>query len=290
MNEYPLFVPFEEEHLAAVVTVPDEPALGLVLLLTGTGAPRSHRFQLWTRTARALVEHGLASIRMDYRGIGDSTGRLLQPVLGDRRLDQAVRVAQAGMEIAGTRRLAVVGNCSGAIVALGVAAQVPECEAAICILPRLVQLGGVNRAAMEARKSRLAGFLRRSGILRRVVTGTLSGTKDVPSEPVRRSFEPALAHAQVLFVYSHDDPDPYVGKSRRLLQRMAAKLPPEERARLEMIFDSDGPLAGFESHSVQDMTIRLVVDWLRDRFSPPSLMAGARPGTGRHGQEDLLDP
>jgi len=275
VSEYPLFVPCEEEHLAAVLTVPDDAATALVLLLTGTGAPRSHRFQLWTRTARALAEHRIASIRMDYRGIGDSTGRLLQPVLGDRRLDQAVTVARAGMAIVGTTRLAVVGNCSGAIVAMGVAAQMPECEAAICILPRLVQLGGVNRAAMQARKFRIAGLLRRSKSLRRLVTGTLTGTKDVPSEPVRRSFEPALDHARVLFLYSEHDRDPYVGKSRRLLEQMAAKLTPARRARLEIETTVEGPLHGFESTAVQAMVIDWVVRSLVKIQRPSDAPAGA---------------
>jgi len=267
VNEYPVFVPYRNEHLSAVVTVPDARPAALALLLSGTGAPRSHRFQLWTRIARSLAERGLASVRMDYRGVGDSTGRLLQPVLGDQRLDQAVTVSRFGMEAVGVDRVAAVGNCSGAIVALGVAAQMAECEAAICILPRLVQLGGVNRVAMEARKSRVAGLLRRSKPLRRLVTGSLHGTKDVPSEPVRRSFEPALEHARILFVYSKDDPDPYVGKSRRLLVQMAAGLPAQKRARLEMALDAQGPLAGFESTSTQQAVIDRVVDWLQDSFA-----------------------
>ena len=182
-------------------------------------------------------------------------------------MDQAVTVSRFGMEAVGVDRVAAVGNCSGAIVALGVAAQMAECEAAICILPRLVQLGGVNRVAMEARKSRVAGLLRRSKPLRRLVTGSLHGTKDVPSEPVRRSFEPALEHARILFVYSKDDPDPYVGKSRRLLVQMAAGLPAQKRARLEMALDAQGPLAGFESTSTQQAVIDRVVDWLQDSFA-----------------------
>jgi alpha-beta hydrolase superfamily lysophospholipase len=72
MKEFPFFVPYEDQFLAGTLTVPDRDPEALVLLLAGTGAPRSHRFQLWTRTARGLAEHGLASVRLDYRGIGAS--------------------------------------------------------------------------------------------------------------------------------------------------------------------------------------------------------------------------
>ena len=151
MNEYPVFVPYGNEHLAATLTLPDNDPEALVLLLAGTGAPRSHRFQLWTRTARALADQGLASVRMDYRGIGDSRGRMAQPVLGDQRLDQAVTTARFAMRACDVDRLAVIGNCLGGIVGLGVTARVPECEAAILIRPRLVYMSNVSRAAVGAR-------------------------------------------------------------------------------------------------------------------------------------------
>jgi pimeloyl-ACP methyl ester carboxylesterase len=275
VKEYPFFFPYEEERLAATLTVPDDgQPEALVLLLAGTGAARSHRFQLWTRTARALAENGLASIRMDYRGIGDSTGRLIQPVLGDHRLEQAIAAARFGMVATGIDRLGAVGNCSGGIVALGVAARMPECSAAICILPRLVKLGGVNRTAMEMRKSRVAGVMRKNRVLRWAVRETMKGPRDMPSQPVQDSFEAALEHADVLFVYSDRDRDPYVGKSRRLLGQLASKLSPPKRARLSVMVTPEGPLAGFESLSAQAMAIDLVTQWMTDRLAGHPGLAG----------------
>jgi alpha/beta superfamily hydrolase len=267
VREHPFFVPYEGEQLAVTLTVPDDDPVALVLLLAGTGAARSHRFQLWTRTARALAGRGLASVRMDYRGIGDSTGRLLQPVLGDHRLDQAIATATFAMEATGIDRLGVAGNCSGGIVALGVAARMRECTAAISILPRIVKLGGMNRAAMDMRKSRVAASMRRNRALRWMVQQTMKGPRDVPSQPVQDSFEPALEHADVLFVYSIRDRDPYVGKSRRLLGQLAEKLPAEKRSRLSVVDTPEGPLAGFESLSAQRMAIELITDWMDERLT-----------------------
>jgi len=261
VKEYPFFVPYDHEHLAATLTVPDEDPQAVVLLLAGTGAPRSHRFQLWTRTARALADRGLASVRVDYRGIGDSAGRVIQPVLGDQRTEQAMTAARFGMQACAVDRLAVIGNCSGGVVGLGVTAQMPEVESAILILPRLVQMSSVGRAALDARKSRWGAIVRRNRVLRKVAHATLKTGRDVASPPVPASFLPALEHARLLFMYSEHDRDPYVGKSRRLLQQMIAKLSPEHRSRVESILIDEGPLSGFESRVVQERVISEVVRW-----------------------------
>jgi pimeloyl-ACP methyl ester carboxylesterase len=256
MNEYPVFVPYGSERLAAVVTVPDTDATSLALLMTGTGAPRSHRFQLWTRAARELADRGIASVRMDYRGFGDSTGRIIQPALSDQPVEQVMTVARFAMDVVGVERLGVVGNCSGGLLALIMAAKIPQCEVAVCILPRLVQLGRVNQGAMMARKTRVAGVLRNSKLLRTLVRKSMKGVRDVPSPLVQEAFEPALRHARILFIYSQHDLDPYVEKSRRLLTHMRAGLPSSLRDRLELEVTSEGPLHGFESLSVQ----RYVID------------------------------
>ena len=119
MREYPLFVPHDSGHLAAVLTVPDDDADGLVVLVTGIGAPRSHRFQMWTRLARRLADRGLASVRFDYHGMGDSTGTALE--WGDDwdtvLLAETMAVANEAMRATGTRRVAIAGNCAGAELA-----------------------------------------------------------------------------------------------------------------------------------------------------------------------------
>jgi pimeloyl-ACP methyl ester carboxylesterase len=264
VKEFPFFVPYEDQFLAGTLTVPDRDPEALVLLLAGTGAPRSHRFQLWTRTARGLAEHGLASVRLDYRGIGDSSGRVLQPVLGDQRTEQAITAARFCMQACSVERVAVIGNCSGGVVGLGVTAQMPEVETAILILPRLVQMSTVGRKALDARKSRLGAIVRRHRLLRRVAHTTMKTGRDVASPPVAASFEPALDHARLLFVYSEHDRDPYVGKSRRLLQQMIAKLPSERRSRVDSMLIDEGPLSGFESRAVQERVIAEVVQWTAD--------------------------
>lgn len=143
MIEYPLFIPFEGDHLAAVVTVPDGNPRALVLLLQGAGgAPHSHRYRLWTRTARALASRGFAAIRMDYRGIGDSTGSY-RFAMEEPPVEEAVAMAAKGLHWVGVDRMGVVGNCIGARTAVGLAAQMEACVSVVCLLP--MALGPVLR-------------------------------------------------------------------------------------------------------------------------------------------------
>jgi alpha/beta superfamily hydrolase len=260
-----VFVPFEGHHLGAVLTVPDDRPQGLVLLVTGTGAPRSHRFQLWTRAARALAENGVACVRMDYLGIGDSTGRLVESPLGDVPRDQALTVLRFAMNATGVTRAAVAGNCSGSLVALSVAAEAPECIGAVCILPRILEPSTVNRVVIRARRSRVAS-LARTGRLLRPLVSRLRGRKGRPTSVLRGNFARALTHARLLFVYSPQDTDSYNEKSRVVLERMVSGLPPSKQERFELRILPEGPLSGFESLGIQRTVIGLVVGWLVEAF------------------------
>jgi dienelactone hydrolase len=268
MREYPVFVPFGDEHLAAVIAVPDDPIDGLVLLTTGTGAPRSHRFQVWARTARALAERGVASVRMEYLGIGDSTGRMLQPSLGDQRRDQAIAVARFALEAVGTDRLAVAGNCSGSIVALDVAAQMDTCRGAVLILPRLIRPTGLGRAVIGSRGGRLSAAVRSNravyGALRRAISPYLRGEsgRNVPMPSVAQAIERAVGHARLLFVYAERDSDVYLQRSVALLPSLVEGLPAARRERVEVRLVPFGPLSGFESIEAQEGTVELVTGWI----------------------------
>ncbi len=132
--EHPIFVPYHDEHLAAVVTTPQGPARSLVVLLQGLGAPRSHKHRLWTRTARDLADRGIASVRMDYPELGDSTGAFP----GDLHappVAEATAVARVALEATGVERYGIVGNCLGARTALSMAKELPGCVSVSVILP-----------------------------------------------------------------------------------------------------------------------------------------------------------
>jgi pimeloyl-ACP methyl ester carboxylesterase len=267
MREFPVFVPYGGEHLAAVVAVPDGDPNGLVLMTTGTGAPRSHRFQLWTRVARGLADRGVASVRLDYLGMGDSTGRVVERRMGQLglRIEEAGAVASFAREALGVERVAGLGNCSGGLVALGVAANMPGCVGTACVLPRVLQPTSVNRMVIGLRGSKAAAVVRSHPTLWRLL-GPLRGRKGKTRSAVRESMGAVLGSGRLLFVYSEKDTDAYNDESRAKIDRLLAELPADHRQRFELRVLPDGPLAGFESIEAQRRVIDTVVPWLTECF------------------------
>jgi dienelactone hydrolase len=268
VTEFPVFVPHGKDHLGAVITVPDEPTAGLVLLTTGTGAPRSHRFQLWTTVARRLAERGLASVRMEYLGVGDSTGRVQERRMGelDLRVDEAEAVTRFAQAATGVDRLAAVGNCSGGLVALGVATRLQSSfVGTVCILPRVLQPTKMNEMVIGLRGSKIASFARSSPILRPVVR-SLRGRKGKPRSLIQERMARALAGGRLLFVYSERDTDAFNEQSRKQIDRILDQLPQDHRARFELKVFPGGPLSGFESLEAQRDVIDLAVGWTTGCF------------------------
>ena len=132
-TEHPMFVPFAGEHLGSILTLPDSDARGVVLLLQGLGASRSHKNRVWTRLARTLAEDGIASVRMDYPDLGDSTGRL-RADLDDPPVEEAEAVVRQAMEASGTDTFAVVGNCMGLRAGFALASRTDDCISVASIL------------------------------------------------------------------------------------------------------------------------------------------------------------
>jgi len=132
--EYPIFVPFRGEHLAAVVTTTESTPRGVAVLLQGLGAPRSHKHRLWTRTAQGLSERGIAAVRLDWPELGDSTGSFP----GDLHappVAEATAVTEVAVEALGVEAVGITGNCLGAKTALNMAVQMDSCISIGCILP-----------------------------------------------------------------------------------------------------------------------------------------------------------
>lgn len=188
-HEYPLWVPFDEGQLAAVLTTPDHEPQALVLLLQGAGALRSHRNGLWTRTARSLAERGLACVRFDYPQVGDSTG--------DPRLDwdsppieEARAVAETAAAILSVNNVMVVGNCLGARTGFAIASQMQACTGVASIL----LAGGGGALMTSSRKSKGVYAVRR--ILRRIkLLRTLVVRVRTATPPRKRHFHPDVERA-----------------------------------------------------------------------------------------------
>ena len=129
--------------LFGVLTEPrsDEPSAEWCILFLNAGAVRhTGPNRMWVEAARRWGKRGVASLRLDLPGIGESDG---DETLGTEGLYQERMVEQIQIAIdslrsrLGVRRFVAVGLCAGAFWAFHAAVRSPAIGGAILLNPRL---------------------------------------------------------------------------------------------------------------------------------------------------------
>ena len=128
MSEQPVIIPHDGEFLAADLCLGGSSA---VVILPGWGGTRYGPQRILVQMARALATQGLTTLRLDFRGRGDSTGDAATVTLDEMIADACAAVAWL-TTAHGIRRVHLVGLCSGGNVALGAASLLPEVEHVVC--------------------------------------------------------------------------------------------------------------------------------------------------------------
>lgn len=123
-------------HLAGTLVVPDEPIERAVAMIHGGGVTREEG-GFFTRLAAGLGEAGVASLRYDLRGHGESEGKQEENVLTAHLND--IRVALAHLRQAtGATRLSLLGTSFGGGLAAYYAAKRPaELTRLVLLNPQL---------------------------------------------------------------------------------------------------------------------------------------------------------
>lgn len=119
-------------ELSGIVCAPAggvPPGVAWTVFFNAGGVRRSGPNRLWTRAARALAAAGRPSLRFDVRDVGDSDGASdppddLEAMYSGDSVEDAVRGCDQARE-AGAAAVDVVGLCSGAFMAVQVAARRP---------------------------------------------------------------------------------------------------------------------------------------------------------------------
>lgn len=193
MVEYEARVPVDSEvTLHGVLSLPASRsgAVGAVLLVAGSG-PQDRdgaRTELpgyapWRDVRDALVQHGLAVLRLDDRGVGASTGRFAGATTDDFAADARAALVWLGARAeVDHRRMAIVGHSEGAVVSLLVAARTADVRA-------LVLLGAPSRTGRE-----IAAWQRQ----------TLVASDRARWPPAERAAVLATASAQADSLAAHD--------------------------------------------------------------------------------------
>lgn len=272
MNEYPLFVPFEDQHLAAVVTVPEVRIRGLAVLLQGLGAPRSHRYGLWTWTARTLADRGIASVRLDYPELGDSTG-VARLAMDDTPLPHTVAVIDTVREALGVREFATTGNCLGAKISLELAAGVDGCVSVGCIIPGSPKtvLVGEGRTAPHRAARRVSRRMPRLGSFGRQA---LRSHKIQPRMHFIPEVADAMRNADLMFLHLGSE------ERHHRLERALATLATDEQAshRVETWFIPAGNTSGMRLDlDLQPKVIGSLVRWIDETLPGAATTASMGP-------------
>ncbi len=109
------------ERLLGAYHRPDEGVTALplgIVMLHGWAGYRIGAHQMFTKLGRRAEAEGFHCLRFDFRGRGDSEGDAAAATLTTMISDARVAVDWL-VENAGVRRVALVGDCSGAEVAIG---------------------------------------------------------------------------------------------------------------------------------------------------------------------------
>jgi dienelactone hydrolase len=271
MRQFPIWVPADGGEVAAVLTVPDGEPRGIVLTLAGTGRHVAIGSTMSALVSQHAAEHGLASIRFDYTGVGDSPGIVDSWTLSDvgPASRQALDVLTTASEVVGVSQFAVVGTCYGSRVALSLVEH-PACLGAVCLAPPVLEHGKVVNIGRSAGHRGRFSFVRGNPVLRKTVYDPLrSLIKETRLAPgVRRAFA-ALDHAELVFLYS-EERDQLTERARTALEKAVARLPEEQRRRFALHVVPAGALTTFEvlPPSEQTMILDLFLPLLDGWFEP----------------------
>lgn len=123
-----MFLPTRGERIGGVITVPDDPTSDLaVVMMSGRARDRAHRNGMWVRTSAGVAQKGAYALRLDYPGVGNSTGEPAVFPLEHTPWWAVVDAVRFLTQHTPVRRVVLVGTCFGARVMLDAAPMVPEC-------------------------------------------------------------------------------------------------------------------------------------------------------------------
>lgn len=136
-----------DSWLIGIVSLPDQPASRGVLIVVGGPQYRAGSHRQFTLLARHLASHGVAAMRFDYRGMGDSEGgmRSFEDIGED--LDCAARrfFEMAPM----LKDIAIWGLCDAAPAALFHAYRDPRVAGLVLLNPWIRSEAGAAKAYLK---------------------------------------------------------------------------------------------------------------------------------------------
>ncbi len=262
-NEYPVFVPVGDHHIAAIVTIPDSDPRGVVVFTTGGGgALRSQRFRLWTKAARGLAERGVASVRMEYPGVGDSTGTH-RVGLGWMKLpiDDVIAVAEFATSVTGTEHLGLCGNCAGARASIRAVGSLPACRSLALLW--LKPLASTDRATQQRLRSIVRMLRRAPAPIKRLMAKAYWArqARAGHGEGVADTLRAAADGRDLLLIETQSA---LAGQIPSVMDELRSS---SNGNRIELRRFESTSMQAFESLSEQAVALETVIEWFDESFS-----------------------
>ena len=290
-EETPFFVQASGEDVFGIVTEPTAPGKGVAVIVLSGGAfvGATNRNRVSVRLTRQLAARGYHGVRMDYHGVGDSTGELYEYRLDKPFVADLLAVVDH-LEGQGVHEFVLLGStCFGSRTALAAAEYVRQVRAVLLFAVPLFDSLDVPsieatptatfaRRALSTRVWRdLRDRKRRQRYVRIIRTKALAGLTRVGRRVTRRGFtdqpvdlvsprflEPLAKLVErgtpVLLGYGDDEPFYEEFCSARRGKRLARLLSaPGSPIDVRTVPDEVHALLTLDA---QDNVIGLAVDWL----------------------------
>ena len=136
-----------DEQLFGIASVPEQPGARGVLIVVGGPQYRAGSHRQFTLLARSLAGQGIAAMRFDYRGMGDSQGaaRTFEDV------DDDLRAAIDGFQqaVPAVREVVIWGLCDAASAAMFYASQDSRVTGLVLLNPWARTTGGHAKATLK---------------------------------------------------------------------------------------------------------------------------------------------
>jgi alpha/beta superfamily hydrolase len=261
-KEYPVFVPVGDHHTAAIVTIPESDPRGVVVFTTGGGgALRSQRFRLWTRAARGLAEQGVASVRMEYPGVGDSTGTHRTGLAWEKLpVEDVVAVAEFAMSVVGTDNLGLCGNCAGARASIRAADSLPTCRS--LALFWLKPLTSTDRSTQKGLRPVVRVLRRAPGPIKRVLAKTYWKRQSRGiGVGVADTLRKAAVGRDLLLIETQSA---LAGQIPAVMEELQASA---NGNRIQLRRFESTSMQAFQSLSEQEITVSAVIEWFDGSFT-----------------------